>query len=180
MSSPLERCRETTDLLLRERGTSPDVSVDDRLLECDYGDWTGQPLKQLAKDKAWKVVQQHASAATFPGGETLRAVQSRAVDAIREWDARLTHEFGAEALWLVVSHGDVIKSILADALGAHLDQFQRIVVDPCSVSVVAYTPLRPFVVRLNDNGDLGGLAPKRRRRRRPRGSDAAVGGGAGT
>jgi probable phosphomutase (TIGR03848 family) len=180
VTSPLERCRQTTDLLLAERGTSPEVSVDPRLLEPDYGEWTGESLKKLAKDKAWKVVQQHASAATFPGGETLRDVQSRAVAAVREWDTRITDEHGPDALWLAVSHGDVIKAILADALGSHLDQFQRIVVDPGSVSVVSYTPLRPFVIRLNDTGDLSGLAPKRRRRRRPRSSDAAIGGGAGT
>jgi probable phosphomutase (TIGR03848 family) len=180
VTSPLERCRQTADLLVAERGTTPDVSVDDRLLECDYGDWTGEPLKKLARDKGWRVVQQHASAAAFPGGETLRAVQSRAVDAVRDWDARLTEEHGPDALWVAVSHGDVIKAILADALGSHLDLFQRIVVDPGSVSVVSYTPLRPFVVRLNDTGDLSGLAPKRRRRRRPRSSDAAVGGGSGT
>jgi broad specificity phosphatase PhoE len=107
-------------------------------------------------------------------------VQSRAVAAVREWDTRITDEHGPDALWLAVSHGDVIKAILADALGSHLDQFQRIVVDPGSVSVVSYTPLRPFVIRLNDTGDLSGLAPKRRRRRRPRSSDAAIGGGAGT
>ena len=180
VTSPLERCRETVELLLEGMGTTSEVSCDDRLLECDYGEWTGETLKQLAKDKAWKVVQQHASAASFPGGETLRGVQARAVDAVRDWDARVTGQHGPDAVWLAVSHGDVIKAVLADALGCHLDAFQRIVVDPCAVSVVSYTPLRPFVVRLNDTGDLGSLAPPRRRRRRPRSSDAAVGGGAGS
>ena len=179
VSSPLERCRQTAELLLAERRTAPEVQLDDRLVECDYGDWTGQELKKLARQKSWKVVQQHASAAGFPGGESLRAMQSRAVDAARDWDARLSEEHGPAALWVAVSHGDVIKAILADALGAHLDEFQRIVVDPGSVSVVSYTPLRPFVVRLNDTGDLAGLAP-RRRRRRARSSDAVVGGGAGS
>lgn len=180
VTSPLERCRETVDLLLEGLGTPAEVATDERLLECDYGDWTGESLKQLSKDKAWKVVQQHASAAAFPGGETLRAVQARAVDAVREWDARVAEQHGLDAVWLAVSHGDVIKAVLADALGCHLDEFQRIVVEPCAVSVVSYTPLRPFVVRMNDTGDLSSLAPRKRRRRRPRSSDAAVGGGAGS
>jgi probable phosphomutase (TIGR03848 family) len=180
VTSPLERCRQTADLLVAERGTSPEVSIDERLVEPDYGAWTGEALKQLAKDKSWKVVQQHASAAAFPGGGTLRQVQARAVDAVRDWDRRITEEHGPDSVWVAVSHGDVIKAILADAIGTHLDLFQRIVVDPGSVSVVSYTPLRPFVVRLNDTGDLSGLAPRRRRRRRPRSSDAAVGGGAGS
>ena len=103
-------------------------------------------------------------------------MQHRAVTAVREWNATL----GADAVYAVVSHGDVIKAILADALGMHLDQFQRLRVDPCSVSVVDYTPLRPFVERTNDTGGaLASLAPRPRKRRRRGASDAAVGGGAG-
>jgi broad specificity phosphatase PhoE len=115
---------------------------------------------------------------TFPGpeGEPLRETQSRAVAAVRDWNDRL----GPDATWLACSHGDVIKAVVADALGLHLDSFQRIVVDPCSVSVIRYTPLRPFVVRSNDAGDLSALVPpKRRGRSRRVSSDAAVGGGAG-
>ena len=107
-------------------------------------------------------------------------MQARAVDAVRDWDEQVTKEHGAQAIWVAVSHGDVIKAVLADALGMHLDNFQRIVVDPASVSVISYTPLRPFVVRFNEHGDLGALAPRGRLRRRKRAdSDAAVGGGAG-
>jgi broad specificity phosphatase PhoE len=120
---------------------------------------------------------------TFPGGESLRAVQARAVDAARETNALVGAEHGDDAVWVAVSHGDVIKALLADALGMHLDEFQRIVVDPASVSVVRYTDLRPFVLRVNDTGgDLGALAPAPKRRRHSRakaGSDAVVGGGAG-
>ncbi len=94
-----------------------------------YGDWTGGELKKLAKDPLWKVVQAHPSAMTFPGegGEAMRDMQTRAVDAVREWNQR----HGPDAVYVVVSHGDVIKAVLADALGMHLDQFQRIEVDPC-------------------------------------------------
>jgi hypothetical protein len=82
------------------------------------------------------------------------------VDAIRRHDAAVTAAHGDHAIWMAVSHGDVIKAILADALGMHLDAFQRLMVDPCSVSVVRYTPLRPFAVRINDSGtDLAALIP---------------------
>jgi probable phosphomutase (TIGR03848 family) len=180
ITSPLIRCRQTLDLALPE--ASP--IVEDGLVECGYGEWEGQPLKKLAKDPLWPVVQQHPSAAVFPGGEAMAAVTARAAIAVRGWDARLTEEHGPEALWLACSHGDVIKAIVADALGVHLDLFQRIVADPASVTAIRYTPTRPFVLRLNDTGgDLANLVvPRKARRRRSRAaeSDAAVGGGGGS
>jgi probable phosphomutase (TIGR03848 family) len=173
VSSPLERCRETVAALAGGGG----VEVDDRLGECRYGEWTGRPLKELVKDPLWKVVQQHPSAATFPGGEALRDTQHRAVSAVRDWNARL----GPDATWLACSHGDVIKALVADALGLHLDQFQRIQVDPCSVTVIRYTETRPFLVRLNDTGGgTSDLRPPAKGRRTRRSGDAVVGGGAGT
>lgn len=189
VTSPLQRCRETTEALRAVAGprgaARPEPLVDDRLGEARYGDWTGRPLKELAKEPLWRVVQAHPSAVTFPGeqGESMLAMQLRAVEAVRQHDAAVATAHGDDAVWVAVSHGDVIKSILADALGMHLDAFQRIVVDPCSVSVVRYTPLRPFALRVNDSGgDLAGLVPppKTRRRRRPASSDAVVGGSTGT
>jgi probable phosphomutase (TIGR03848 family) len=178
VSSPLERCRQTAEAVVAGRDLA--VQDDDRLGEARYGDWTGRTIKELSKDPLWKVVQQHPSAAVFPGaeGEGLAQTQSRAVAAVRSWNATL----GPDAVWLACSHGDVIKAILADALGLHLDQFQRVVVDPASISVVTYTDTRPFVVRVNDTGgDVSGLIPPPRRRRRGKGSsDAVVGGGAGS
>jgi probable phosphomutase (TIGR03848 family) len=183
VSSPLERCAETAAEVVAGRD-GLEVRTEPRLAEVRYGDWTGRPLKELAKQPLWKVVQQHPAAAVFPGpeGEGLAETQARAVAAVREWDASVTASAGPEAVWLACSHGDVIKALLADALGAHLDLFQRIVVDPCSVSVVRYTETRPFVLRMNDTGgDVAGLVPPRRRARRRRApsGDAAVGGGAG-
>jgi probable phosphomutase (TIGR03848 family) len=176
VSSPLERCQETAAAIVAERDI--EVVTDERLGECHYGDWTGQELKKLVKDPLWKVVQAHPSAAAFPGGESLRDTQARAVAAVRAHNKAL----GADATWAAVTHGDVIKAVLADALGMHLDLFQRIVVDPCSVSVVRYTELRPFVARMNDTGgavdDL--VPPKKARRGRKPTSDAVVGGGAGS
>ncbi len=155
VSSPLERCQQTAQFIAEDRGVA--VETDARLIECGYGDWTGQEIKKLAKDPLWKVVQSHPSAVTFPGegGEAMRDAQVRAVDAVRSWNDKL----GSNATWLACSHADIIKAIVADALGMHLDTFQRIVIDPCSVTVINYTALRPFVVRVNDTGtDLGDLA----------------------
>ncbi len=179
VSSPLDRCLDTAAAIARAQkaqGRDKDVTVEDRLGECRYGDWTGKPLKDLAKDPLWKVVQNHPSAVTFPGpeGEPLRETQNRAVAAIRAWNARL----GPDATWLACSHGDVIKSIVADAMGLHLDQFQRISIDPCSVTVIRYTELRPFVVRVNDTGGgVTDLLPPKKKSRRKASSDAVVGGG---
>jgi probable phosphomutase (TIGR03848 family) len=179
--SPLVRCTQTLAPLAADRGLTPVVEPD--LAEVDYGAWTGGALKDLAKEPLWKVVQSHPSAAVFPGGEGLAWMQARAVAAVRGHAARIEAEHGPQAVWLACSHGDVIKAVLADALATHLDNFQRIVVDPASISVVHYTPTRPFVARVNDlGGDVGGLVPPKRRRRKRAvpSSDAVVGGETGT
>ncbi len=178
VTSPLERCRQTARALAAAQPGSPTPRSDRALVECDYGEWQGRPLKELAREKLWRTVQAQPSAATFPGGESMAEMQARAVAAVRRHDAAAEDADGPGAVWAAVSHGDLVKAILADALGLHLDLFQRIVVDPGSVSVVRYTADRPYVLAVNTHeGDLGWLkAPPGRRRRR---SDAAVGGGAG-
>lgn len=154
------------------------LHLEDRINECDYGQWAGRELKTLAKDPLWPVVQSHPSAVTFPGGEPMTRMSARAVEAVRDWNERI-----GDGCYAMVSHGDIIKAIVADALGMHLDLFQRIQVDPCSVTVIRYTPMRPFLLRINDtDSPLGTLIPSGRRpraRRRPAPSDAPVGGGAG-
>ena len=137
------------------------------------------------KEPLWKAIQAHPSSVTFPGpqGESMPAMQARAVAAIRDWDARVAAAHGPGAVWLACSHGDPIKSLVADALGMHLDLFQRIVVDPGSITAIRYTELRPFVLRVNDAGRRRRRLPTRRRRSgagaRVPASDAVVGGGAG-
>ncbi|MGO8957149.1 MAG: MSMEG_4193 family putative phosphomutase [Streptosporangiaceae bacterium] len=199
VSSPLDRCRETAAAIasrqeLPEPASAPDpeangsappartravdVQLDDRLGECRYGDWTGQPLRKLARDPLWKVVQAHPSAVRFPGadGESMMAMQQRAVAAVLDWNDKL----GKDAIYLICSHGDVIKAILADALGMHLDMSQRIQIDPCSLSIIRYTTLRPFVLRMNDTGsDSPGLARRPAEVRAGAEADAQIGGGAG-
>ena len=161
VSSPLDRCRQTLAPLLEAR-EGLGLRLDERLGECRYGDWTGRPLSELAAEPLWRTVQAQPSAATFPGpeGESLREMSHRAVEAVREWDAEVEREHGPDAVWAACSHGDVIKAIVADALGLHLDNFQRISVEPCSVTVIRYTPHRPFLLRLGDTGELGGLVPR--------------------
>ncbi len=130
--------------------------IDERIAEVDYGDWTGRKIAELGKEPLWRVVQAHPSAAVFPGGEGLAQVQARAVAAVREHDRRLALEHGGEhegdALWVACTHGDVIKALIADAYGIHLDGFQRVTADPASVSVIRYTQLRPFVLHVNHTG----------------------------
>jgi probable phosphomutase (TIGR03848 family) len=148
--SPLLRCERTVEPLAAALGLEP--MVEERLSEVDYGQWTGRKIEELFKEPLWAVVQQQPSAAVFPDGEGLARVQARAVEAVREHDRRLAAEHEADVLWVACTHGDVIKAVVADALGTHLDGFQRITVDPASMSVVRYTTLRPFVMHVNHTG----------------------------
>lgn len=182
-SSPLERCGETADRIAAALEPVPRM-VHEGLGECRYGAWTGRPLRELAEEPLWKVIQDRPSRARFPScaaytGESLVDMQGRALRAVRELDDEVARAHGPDAVWLAVSHGDVIKSVVSHALGAHLDDFQRIHVEPGSLSVVRYTSRRPFVLRVNDTGGvLSGLVPPR-----PEGAregDAVVGGSTGT
>ncbi|MBG6225099.1 putative phosphomutase (TIGR03848 family) [Arthrobacter sp. CAN_A2] len=174
VSSPLERCQQTARFILDRQAGTPYAPIDPDLTECDYGQWQGRLLSELATENLWPVVQSQPSAVTFPGGESMAAMQARSVAAIRRHDAAFEAEYGSTAVWVAVSHGDIIKSILADALGMHLDLFQRISVGPASVSIVQYGSSRPSVYATNtDAGDLSWLA------KNTLSGDAPVGGGAG-
>ncbi|MEV8352196.1 histidine phosphatase family protein [Streptomyces niveus] len=180
VSSPLQRCLETIRPLTDAR---PGIEThhEERINECDYGEWSGRKLAELSDEPLMSVVQQHPSAATFPGGESMRAMQARAVDAVRDWNTRVEAEHGEDAVFLMCSHGDIIKSLVADALGMHLDLFQRIHADPCSITAIRYTRLRPFVVRLGDTGDLRSLTPRENGAggKKDTSGEAVVGGGSG-
>ncbi|MHA7985243.1 MSMEG_4193 family putative phosphomutase [Rathayibacter sp. CAU 1779] len=172
VSSPLDRCLETADAIVSRQADAPAVSVDPQLTECDYGAWQGRSLAELAREELWRHVQASPASVVFPGGEPMAGMQARAVAAIRGHDAEVTGAHGAKAVWAAVSHGDVIKAILADALGMHLDLFQRISVGPASVSIVNYGANGSRVIATNtDAGDLSwlhdGIAD----------ADVAVGGG---
>ncbi|NWL34163.1 histidine phosphatase family protein [Paenarthrobacter nitroguajacolicus] len=174
VSSPLERCRQTTQFILDRQAGAPYAPIDMDLTECDYGLWQGRTLTDLASEDLWPAVQSQPSAVVFPGGESMAAMHARSVAAIRRHDAAFEAEHGPGAVWAAVSHGDIIKAILADALGMHLDLFQRINVGPASVSIVRYGPSRPGVYATNtDAGDLSWLSNG------IQSGDAPVGGGAG-
>jgi len=176
VASPLSRTVETAKLIAGELDGRVRLAKDKGVIECDYGDWSGKKLKRLANEPLWSVVQSHPSSVTFPNGESMSAAQQRAVSAIRGWVDVAREESGPNAIVLVVSHADVIKSIIADALGLHLDLFQRIVVDPGSVSAIDYTPTRPFLRFSNLTDQLAMSASMGI----PATSDAPVGGGAGS
>jgi len=167
VTSPLERCRETAEIISASHSEHARLNSDLDLAECRYGEWTGRPLAELRQDPLWASVEQWPSTVTFPNGESLAGMQARALDAVRRWNRRYR-----DGIYVAVTHGDVIKAVLADALGMHFDMFQRIVVEPCSVSVIRYTGQRPLVLRTNDLGsDLASLGRHHADR------DAAVGGG---
>lgn len=184
VSSPLIRCLQTTDALLAGRDVTR--REDERLGECRYGSWTGRKLAELASEPLWRTVQTQPSAARFPDGdhpgESLPEMAARATAAVRAIDDEVTHAHGPHAVWAAVSHGDVIKAILADAAGCPLDLFQRWHVDPASLSVVRYTTERPYVLRVNDTGSswLPPAPPQDDGTgENPPESDAIVGGGTG-
>lgn len=178
-TSPLERCRQTAQPLAEAHGLTPQIH--EGIGECRYGAWTGRPLQELVEEPLWRVVQDRPTEATFPDGdlpgEAISAMAARAVAAIREIDAAVTAEHGAHAVWGAVSHGDIIKSVLADAVGTSLDDFQRLYVDPASISIVHYTDRRPMLLRTNDSGSSA-LRPPQPEDTSASG-DAAVGGGRG-
>ena len=152
-TSPLERTRETAKPIARARGLR--ARVERGLLECDFGDWTGRSLKELAKLAEWTTVQRYPSGFRFPGGESFCEMQARITGAL----ARLVERHRGGVV-VAVSHADPIKAALASALGTHLDLFQRIAVSPCSISAVSYGTTSPMVLTVNSvAGPLSGLKP---------------------
>jgi probable phosphomutase (TIGR03848 family) len=163
-SSPLERCQETAAVVAEAKGLK--VSTLEDVGEVRYGDWTGRAIKELAKEPLWKLVQATPSAARFPEGESLYEMQARSVQALE----RLREAHPSQTV-AVCSHADVIKAVTCHYLGMHLDLYQRVVVAPASVTAFAFGPV-PYLVRLNDTGGNGDLAPPKKRRRRRRGEAA--------
>jgi 2,3-bisphosphoglycerate-dependent phosphoglycerate mutase len=149
VSSPLERTRETASILFKE---DQSIALEDRFLECDYGDWQGAKLSELAVHELWPIVQQRPDEMIFPNGESMNDMSARASTAAREWDAKLTSEHGDKVVWVAVSHGDIIKAICADAMGLPLRKFQSLMIEPASISVIHYSDSGSAVSKLNDTG----------------------------
>lgn len=146
-ASPLERARETAAALARLLDLP--VKTSTAISEVDYGDWTGKDLKELATMPQWMLVQGRPSAVRFPAGESIWEMQHRAVEEIERLAAAHAHETIA-----LVSHADVIKAALAHYLGLHLDQFQRLVISPASLSILTFGPLGGLVLTVNDTAHL--------------------------
>ncbi|NYI68428.1 MSMEG_4193 family putative phosphomutase [Spelaeicoccus albus] len=153
--SPLDRCVQTLRKIREamDGAPMPDGLPDDALNEVDYGGWQGKKLADLAGQPEWKTIQNTPSAVRFPGGESIAEMSARAVAAVRGHDAEVEADAGNDAVWMVIAHGDIIKAVLADALGMPLDLFQRLVVSPCSLSAIRYTSDRPFLLALGAHAD---------------------------
>jgi len=171
--SPMERCFETiapwinSTVLPRNRNFKP--IIDEEITEVDYGSWSGKKLSILSKNKMWKTVQDSPSRMYFPKGEGIAHMQARAMKAVHKAVAQKSK--GAA---VIVSHGDVIKSIVASSLGMHLDEFQRIIIDPASISILDFSTNKPRILLLNDSRSKVTellIAPKR--------SKNLLGGGSG-
>ena len=148
--SPMERCFETispwiNSIVLPNNPKFTPI-IDQELTEVDYGSWSGKKLAVLSKNKLWRTVQDSPSRMYFPKGEGIAQMQSRAMKSVHQAVA-----IKLKGAAVIVSHGDVIKSIVASALGIHLDEFQRIVIDPASVSILDYSTTKPRMLLLNDS-----------------------------
>ena len=171
--SPMERCFETVqpwinDVLVPCSKNFAPVN-DHNISEVDYGVWSGKKLSVLSKNKLWRTVQESPSRMYFPSGEGIAQMQARAMQSVHE-----LVDLKKKGAGVIVSHGDVIKAIVASTLGIHLDEFQRIVIDPASITVIEYSGIKPRVLLLNDTrGHVSDLlqAPKR--------SKNLLGGGSG-
>ena len=151
-SSPLERCRETAEAVAAAHG----LPVNDApgLFEADYGEWSGRKIEELRGTELWKLVQVTPSAVRFPGGESVREMQSRIIGAVE--DIVTAH---SGQIVVAASHADPIKAVVAHYTGVHLDLFQRLFVSPASCTVLRFGPTGAALVKLNDTGSLDELRP---------------------
>ncbi|MCY3780661.1 MAG: MSMEG_4193 family putative phosphomutase [Chloroflexi bacterium] len=154
-ASPIERTMETAAAIARHHPQLK-VEANAEIGEVRYGDWEGMAIKDLQRRKMWSVVQEYPSRASFPKGETMRAVQARIVNALES----LLGEHPEEMIALVF-HADLIKMALAHYLGMHLDVFQRIVISPASISTLHLGHSRPYIIGMNDIAHLQPLMKKR-------------------
>ena len=166
--SPLQRCIETIDPWVSTKSRIRRIE-DHGITEVDYGKWSGRTLRSLSREKLWKIVQENPSRVFFPDGEGMANMQARAIESMH-----LAISSTGTGAVVMVSHGDVIKALVAANLGMRLDDFQRIIIDPASVTVFDFSSKTPRLLLLNDShtniGDLGITSTKKR---------LLVGGGSG-
>jgi probable phosphoglycerate mutase len=166
--SPLQRCVETIDPWVSTKSRIRRIE-DHGITEVDYGKWSGRTLRSLSREKLWKIVQENPSRVFFPDGEGIANMQARAIESMH-----LALASSGTGAVVMVSHGDVIKALVAANLGMRLDDFQRIIIDPASVTLFDFSSKTPRLLLLNDShtniGDLGITSTKKR---------LLVGGGSG-
>lgn len=154
VSSPLERTQETAKLLFPNH----EHQIHQDLIECEYGEWTGRKLSELKDEPLFKTVLAKPAEVVFPNGEAMQAMSDRAIAAVHELDTEFSKLTGDDVIWAAVSHGDIIKAIVANALGLELNKFQKIYVEPASVSVIRYSrddsgAIDSSLLKVNETGD---------------------------
>ena len=161
-SSPMERCISTAEIILKNNKHKSKLQISNDLNECDYGTWQNRKLKDLRKEKLWKAVQNSPSKVTFPEGESFPNILNR----IKKFILKEAMKLKKDDNLLIVSHGDPIRLFVAYCLGIDLDKFQKVVIDPSSISIV-YNWKKELLVKSMNNrldvvskskSDLGGGA----------------------
>jgi len=141
-ASPIDRTRQTAEAIAAKTRLS--VVTRDGLGEVHYGKWSNRTFKSLMHTRLWEQIHRWPSAARFPDGETLRETQARALAEVET-----LREAHRKERVCCVTHADVIKLVIAHYLGVHIDLFQRIIVDPGSISIVTLGERGPLVNAVN-------------------------------
>ena len=170
--SPMQRCEETIRPWIQSQNSKilSSYHLDDGIIEVDYGTWSGRKLSALSRDPLWKIIQSTPSKVRFPGGERITSMQKRALLSIDE-----AYKEKKDGAFLFVSHGDVIKAAIAGMIGLKLDEFQSLVIDPCSITILDYDGKKARLVTFNDtSSDISSSIVQKKR------AKVLLGGGSGT
>jgi len=141
-SSPMQRCLETVEVIAKSKKKR--ISIDKRLIEMNYGSWSGKKLSKLSRMKDWKVIQTKPSAFRFPQGESFVELERRIESLLKD----LCRKYPKEMI-LLITHGDVIKIAASLTVGCPLDNFQKFAVDPCSLTTLSWGPKSRMLLTFN-------------------------------
>jgi probable phosphomutase (TIGR03848 family) len=131
ISSPMQRCLETVEGIARSKRKR--ISIDERLIEMNYGSWSGKKLSKLSRMKEWKVIQTKPSAFRFPQGESFKELEERIESLLKD----LSRKYPKETI-LIITHGDIVKIAASLTVGSGLNNFQKFAVDPCSLTTLSW------------------------------------------
>jgi broad specificity phosphatase PhoE len=127
--SPVVRARQTAEMLSQHLGL--EVAEMPDLREVGYGEWEGKFFHEIRQSPIAHQVFNDPVNAVFPNGESLPAVQQRGVQVIET--VRRQHPQG---VLVFVSHGDVIRTVLAHYLDMVFNEYRRINIDLGALSVL--------------------------------------------